>query len=426
MADSVCLFDVIEDIPTLHDAFKKNGLITAQDLGPCTSAKQFAIVKCVANNPARAEGSAKELGRNRGKCPGHCCQEEATARYLTAEDKHQYEVVIATRPARLFLDLDWIEGEIDCLEDNVVDRVLDLLYGYCDQHYKFFSKNVVLECSRSNTSKRSFHVIFPDGVFRQIDGDMKVFVLGFARWIVDEKDGAGLSYVKTLKNGKRQIRTVIDTAVYTKNRNFRMLNQSKWIDKTGAQMRWRGGAKPDWAKVSDTLVQPMNVSTKDEILTAIDDIISCRAPTDGMYPLYPEKGSIGWRIKKTSFAKTGRPLTKSDMKLFPDERRSMAKWLTSNKKQSPDKTMMINETSKHLYRSAKPQCLAIYDPQQPNGIYTRLEEFETFDQLKNDIIKSAYDAPRKRAIIYTSSSDTAKRIINMIFSQVGSPTKTYL
>lgn len=60
-----------------------------------------------------------------------------------------------------------------------------------------------MESVRKIIFKRFFYIIFFDVVFRKIDGDMKIFILGFVRWIIEKKNGGGLYYVKILKSGKK-------------------------------------------------------------------------------------------------------------------------------------------------------------------------------------------------------------------------------
>ena len=48
----------------------------------------------------------------------------------------------------------------------------------------------------SRDGKRSYHVIYPNAVFRKIDVDLKTFVLGFVRWLNEDKKLTELTYMK--------------------------------------------------------------------------------------------------------------------------------------------------------------------------------------------------------------------------------------
>ncbi len=208
---SQCSFDARSDIPTLVEANAEpgGGTVVSYDAWAGSAAKRFAVVKC----------NVKD-GR-------HICRFADLVGWLAKHDDHKYEVISGDKPARLFLDVEWPS-----------------LRGRSTLHVAVCSRRVLLrvECVRQAgrtvvSPADEQQAVIPRGVSRccvqSVCTDMKLFVLGFVRWLVEEHEsGASLTYEKTLKNGKIVPITVVDTAVYTSNRNFRMLGQSKLTDKT--------------------------------------------------------------------------------------------------------------------------------------------------------------------------------------------------
>ncbi|MES9883631.1 MAG: DEAD/DEAH box helicase family protein [Sedimenticola sp.] len=180
-----------------------------------------------------------------------------------------------------------------------LSTLLSALDVYC-YGSSVFAKRVVLSCRRPTSNKQSFHVVFPDAVFKSVSGEMKIFVLGFVRWLVEEYGGgASLTYEKTLKNGKIVPMTVVDTAVYTSNRNFRMLGQSKMTDKTRTPMSMEDAT----AAATDTVVQHEKwIPACDATSSAIESVMDRRRPADRAYPALPVRREC--RLRWKTAAKT--------------------------------------------------------------------------------------------------------------------------
>ena len=279
---SDCKFDVTWDISTLEEAYEKKGVIIAQDKIEGSGVKTFAVVKCVTR-----------YVRPRKR---HLCDHETFLSFLSKTDRHWYEVIRTDRPVRLFLDLKWCPTDLENTHTPgmIVQQICNLLQEYVGDS-PYFRRKCLLVCDRPGVMKSSFHVVFPDAIFHRINGDLKMFVLGFIRWVVEVKGEKGLSFKKRLKNGRLQSRTVINTAVYTKHRCFRALNQSNLSDKTKTPLMWYGDRME--TTNSDTLVQPHFLKTDWETQDVISRIIAERAPMDKLYPLYPE--SVAWRGKRS-------------------------------------------------------------------------------------------------------------------------------
>ena len=292
---SDCLLDVTWNISTLKEAYTKDGVIFAQDKKENSGAKRFAVAKCVAACPSQAK-AFKDLDPD----TNHIHSKESLIKFLSKTDCNWYEVLRVERPIRLFMDIEWNPADLNNkYPGEIIQKVCKLLGEYVEDS-PIFQRKCILVCDRPNTMKYSYHIIYPDALFDRIDGDLKMFVLGFNRWIVEVKgEKKDLTFTKQLKNGRLQCRTVIDTAVYTKNRCFRALYQSKLSDSTRTTLKWYSDVKGFTS--SDTWVQPYFIKEVDKkTLKVIHNIIGKRAPTDGWYPIYIDNLSLRWkRSKKT-------------------------------------------------------------------------------------------------------------------------------
>ncbi len=169
---SPCLFEVRSDIPSLVEAKEQpgGGTVVSYDAWAGSAAKRFAVVKC----------NVKD-GR-------HTCSFADLVGLLTRQDDHSYEVISKDKPARLFLDVEWPDdGQVKAADP--LSTLLSALDVYC-YGSSVFAKRTVLSCRRSN--KRSFHVVFRDAVFKSVCGDMKIFVLGFVKWLVEEHESGAV------------------------------------------------------------------------------------------------------------------------------------------------------------------------------------------------------------------------------------------
>ena len=213
----------------------------AQDVGD-TGAKSFTELRAVHADDGR-EG--RELSWGVGSWL------EDVASSVMRNDGRRYEVLRSQRPSRLFLDVEWDEDEEDKdlshdeKEEKGRKKVATLfryLEEYCFQ-WDALAKRLVFSSHRRG--KFSFHVIYPDIVFRDITDDMKKFVLGFVYFLYDKRldghdcDLNSLWFIKETpgsdderrKRGQWN-RCIVDTFVYTPNRCFRMPYQSKASDAT--------------------------------------------------------------------------------------------------------------------------------------------------------------------------------------------------
>ena len=211
---------------------------------------------------------------------------------------YRYEVLRGDVPLKLFFDVEWpVEGLGDKTESsNKLKLLMQCVQEYGNYH-EMFKECIVLDSSRSG--KKSYHIIYPNAVFRKIDWDLKHFVLGFVRWLIQDKDLKELTYMKKTKRGE-QLRCIVDTAVYTKNRCFRLLGQSKAKDDRPCT-KLAPYESDSIVIPEDTLVQSTELL---ECVHAdyIDSLLTSRAPVDGDYKIYPsaDKSTVCFRMHKKS------------------------------------------------------------------------------------------------------------------------------
>ena len=121
--------------------------------------------------------------------------------YATKKDHHWYECLLENRPSRLFLD---IESDTPVSIDKIVDF-------FAQAVRIMFQKTCTFEIiDSSSTKKISYHVIVPELVFTNV-----YHVGAFVRRTV-------------LAMQDDPIANAIDTAVYTKNRMFRLVGSRKF------------------------------------------------------------------------------------------------------------------------------------------------------------------------------------------------------
>jgi len=175
------------------------------------------------------------------------------------------------RPTRLFFELECVCGAIEATVNTVVDLLQDYVYGS-----PLFSTYTYL----SPIGETSFcRLIFPQVVFRSIDDDMKNFVLGFVKWLVERKHGAGLVYVKKNENGFAEHCMVINTAVYSTHQNIAVYGYNRKIE----EVEWNN--RGEWRNVNDTLIQPwFLVGEKDFCAQHIERIVYKRGQEDYSRP----------------------------------------------------------------------------------------------------------------------------------------------
>ena len=262
-----CYF-TIEQYQALDDAMQQQGLVYAQDFGKNSNAKSFFVVTCKYQAPQKRHYY-------------HECKMNEIADFLMQKDLHRYEVLRQDVPLHLFLDVEWpVERDAD-LNDATAkcDGILEQLQKYGKGH-PMFKDPMVLDSSRKD--KNSYHIIYPNAVFRKVDGDLKIFVLGFAQWLM--KHDNSMTYMKTTKRGQK-LRCVVDTAVYTKHRCFRMMGQSKASDTTMTKLVPLAGK----SKVVDrtkTLVQSTDRLVCNNV-NFIEALLKERASPDGIFHYYP-------------------------------------------------------------------------------------------------------------------------------------------
>lgn len=176
------------------------GRVFAVDTSAHNGTKQFLTLKCT----------------NSIKRKYHVC-DDSHMKFFTEKNRHMYERIQKTYPVRMFFDLDkpWSDGEIRTKD------IISTLRNMVD-HDTRFDKVVVLDSHKQGV-KYSQHVIFPDAVFLSITYAKSIAIR--LNEILQTNDDDECQHIFVDKN--INVKTPIDLSVYTKNRLFRMIGQSK-------------------------------------------------------------------------------------------------------------------------------------------------------------------------------------------------------
>lgn len=227
------------------------GRAYAMDLCPNSGAKKYVTLKCM-----NTENK-------------HTCSPQEHFHYMTSTDRHMYEILLDNEPSRLFFDLErpWNEGDID------VEFFIGKLHQFV-QNNPMFSRVAVLRSNRTNV-KYSCHLIFPDMIFNRIKTDMKMFVHIFNNLYVNNSRVAFTDPKTGLP------RTEIDTSVYSLNRNFRFMGQSKLADTISRRIPFTFSYLESTPTIipCDTMIQGMwlpkipNITTLSELNIPIPDYV---------------------------------------------------------------------------------------------------------------------------------------------------------
>ena len=128
--------------------------------------------------------------------------------YLSKKQKNWYEVLVENKPSRLFLDIESVCCQVDI--DNLVGIFSECLIGFLKSTGSPIVP-VFEVLDSSNSVKSSFHVICTSVYFHNI-----YHVGAFVRRVVCKMVREEVDH------------SAIDTAVYTKNRMFRVAGSTKF------------------------------------------------------------------------------------------------------------------------------------------------------------------------------------------------------
>lgn len=143
--------------------------------------------------------------------------------YDTKKEHHWYECLLEDRPSRLFLD---IESDTPVS----IDEIVQFFAHTVEIAYQKTCKFEIIDSS--SEIKISYHVIVPELVFKNV-----YHVGAFVRRTV-------------LAMGENPIAKAVDTAVYTRNRMFRLVGSRKFNSQ-----RVLNHAKPWWELLVQTETQ---------------------------------------------------------------------------------------------------------------------------------------------------------------------------
>ena len=158
-----------------------------------------------------------------------CCKETFFSFYkgLKETEKKYYEILVENRPMKLYFDLEFLrnmnpEKDGDSLTKDFIELVNFHVREKLDiQH--FFEDVLILESF--SEQKYSIHLIFPKIVFAN-HLDCKEFVSHILKSLPAEDE----HFTVFSSNGTKKL--FIDTSVYSKNQNFRIIDRGASKSKT--------------------------------------------------------------------------------------------------------------------------------------------------------------------------------------------------
>jgi len=148
---------------------------------------------------------------------------------------HLYEVIQEGRPCWLYFDLEFPKHSNPGLDtDHVMRQFRQALADFCTKVELPYDESLTVVQDSSTEAKFSAHVIvkslaFPDNV--QVGVFVQAF-LAYARESKDSSSASGIStdllFIRKDLEDHQETKSIVDTSVYTKNRCFRVLYQSKY------------------------------------------------------------------------------------------------------------------------------------------------------------------------------------------------------
>ena len=154
-----------------------------------------------------------------------------------ADADNMYEIVPGDKPRYYYQDLEWPLVSLDTPK-IVIDENIQFVSDYLNIQHQIVLEQSAIQVSVSdgfNTTssswkdlqKGSAHIKYPV-IFRN-NAECKIFADNVAQKIIEASEANKANNLTYTKNGT--LETVMDRAVYTTNRNFRMLYMSKCWEK---------------------------------------------------------------------------------------------------------------------------------------------------------------------------------------------------
>jgi hypothetical protein len=244
------------------------------------------VTKCIVrDNPSGSVGS-KQYACLYGPQGVMECRQSFRAHLLSMGDGHLYELIREDRPVRCYMDIDFERVSSD--HERVLEAFLDAM-----KEFSGFEGAIVTRCVRpSNARKGSFHVVYPDKVFKTAhENGLRLFMTAFRQWCREHKTSSNNDDARQLLLFDAADKFVVDMRVYTKNRLMRLLGNSKRADPDRAV--FTGDSSGDgWLIQPPSLVYPDDDSSG---ISPTDSIITKWFPEGG--PM-PDKVSAGCEIVK--------------------------------------------------------------------------------------------------------------------------------
>jgi len=139
-------------------------------------------------------------------------------------DNNIYEIIPENKNIKCYFDLE-IEDTNREKDEMRLNKFIKILIKEIKTKYNIkITKKDICILESSKIDKMSYHLIIKNKIYFKELEDHKNFSKNLEKIIEKEED---LTYIKECKNNQTEKRSLIDTCVYSKNRNFRLVNQSK-------------------------------------------------------------------------------------------------------------------------------------------------------------------------------------------------------
>ena len=178
-----------------------------------------------------------------------------------APGSHFYEVIQEGQPCWLYFDLEFskiVNPQLDA--DEVLVQFRRGLKDFCAKEGVQYDESLTVVLDSSTESKFSKHVIVKSLAFEdniQAGGFVHTFVEHTRVLRQERGSDSDLLFVRGDCEEAEATKTVVDTSVYTRNRNFRVLRQSKCGKNTPLQLEEGGVVVHESDSVECQVVQTL-------------------------------------------------------------------------------------------------------------------------------------------------------------------------
>lgn len=178
------------------------------------------------------------------------------------KNRHLYEIIVEDNPCLLYLDIDCPKSSLPCAEEELICNIKRFIKIFLNEFYDTeINESIDIITLKSNCDQKlSYHLILRCKDHEILFENNKIIGLLLQNIIEEMKKniknegtlrilGLSLEEQKKLFVKDANLKCVIDTSVYSKNRLFRILGACK----KGRTDIFKYNAKPDWIKNCDNL-----------------------------------------------------------------------------------------------------------------------------------------------------------------------------